>query len=249
MMLYPHTASGKLLFDHSLAPRQTIYGASKFYGVHVEDFFYLSPQLRDKYTVGDVIKVPISTNEIRREIPADSLAWFVPVRYKLQPGETLFGLATRRLGWLNDAPLRMLNPEVDVQRLKAGAVLNIGYLTVAGLPPREAGYLDPYSARNRGLAQLWEARTAGKRMKVENGKGAWTKKGDENKFMVLHRTAPINSIVELTDPRSRKTIYARVLGRIPEQRYHPKIIVVVSPLIVKAFNVRDKEFYVKMRHF
>jgi hypothetical protein len=67
--------------------------------------------------------------------------------------------------------------------------------------------------------------------------------------MALHRTAPINSLIEIEDPRSRKIIYARVVGRIPEQVNDRNVIVVVSPLLVKAFGVRDKHFYVRTRHF
>ncbi|NJC28471.1 LysM peptidoglycan-binding domain-containing protein [Neolewinella antarctica] len=249
MLLEVDKSSGSLLFQHQIAPRQTVYGAAKFYGLNVEDFYVIKPDLRDKYAVGDTIEVPIPASVIRWEIAADSLTWYVPVRYRLQAGETLFGLATRRLGWQSDAPLRKLNPDIDVQRLKPGTILDIGYMSVAGLPPSATTYQDAYSIRNRGLKKLWDARTAGRKMKVENGKAAWTKKGDQNKFMALHRTAPINSIIELTDPRSRRTIYARVIGRIPEQIYHPKIIVVVSPLVVKTFGVRDREFYVRTSHF
>ncbi len=249
MTVEPYRGSDQLIFQHHLAPSQTVYGAAKFYGVHVEDLFYLEPMLRTGYQVGDVVRVPISPGQLRRTLPVDSLAWFVPVRYKLQAGETLFGLATRRLGWLNDAPLRTLNPDLDAQRLSPGTTLHIGYLSVAGLPPSDDSKLDPLIARNRNLSRIWGDRTAGRKMKSENGKAAWTKRGGKNSFMVLHRTAPVNSIIELTDPRSRKTIYARVVGPIPEQTYDLDVIVVVSPLIVKAFGARDSKFYVRTRHF
>ena len=247
MMLTVHSPSGSLIFEHKLAPTQTVYGLTRFYGVHEEDLYALRPALRRGYDVGDGVLVPIPKDVIRRTLPLDSLAWFVPVRYKMQAGETLFGLATRRLNWLNDAPLRALNPELDVQKMKPGQVINIGYLTIAGLPASERANLDPYTARNRGLANLFTSRSAGKNLVKENGKAAWRRKGDN--FMVLHRTAPTNSIIELHDPRSRKTYYARVVGPVPEQVYPPDVMLVVSRLLMKAFNVRDKNFYVKTRHF
>ena len=240
MMLAVDDASSNLVFDHRLAPTQTVYGAAKFYGRNVEDLFALSPGLRKGYDPGDVMRVPIPRSSIRYELPPDSLAWFVPARYALQKGETLYGLANRRLGWLNDAPLRRLNPNIDPAQLKAGVTLNIGYLPVAGFPFSGKVYADQYQARNAGLRTLWESRTAGKTVPSEDGKAAWTKKGDQNKFMALHRTAPINSIIEITDPRSRRTLYARVIGRVPEQIYHPKIMLVVSPQLVKAFGVRGQ---------
>lgn len=248
MLVYPHATSSQLLFDHVLAPVQTVYGLSKFYAAYEEDFYVLQPGLEKGYDPGDVVTVPIPTTVIRREVPADSLAWFVPVRYRMQDGETLFGLATRRLGWLNTAPLLRLNPGLEAARMKPGAIINIGYMTVAGLPPNEDGYLDPFSAKNRGLRRMWELRTAGKEMEEESGKAAWLKKGDDQ-FLVLHRTAPRNSIIELTDPRSRKTMYARVAGPIPEQVHDLDVMVVVSKMVAQAFGVRDKKFYIKTRHF
>ena len=242
-----HQPSGSMVFDHYLAPNQSVYGLTRFYGVQEEDFYALRPGLKKGYDPGDIVRVPIGREVIRRDLPADSLAWFVPVRYTMQPGETLFGLATRRLNWLNDAPLRALNPDLDVQKMKPGAVINIGYMTIAGLPARKGANLDPLAARNRGLANLYTSRSAGKNMIQENGKAAWRKKG--NNFMVLHRTAPQNSIIEIHDPRSRKTVYARVVGPIPEQVYPPDVMLVVSHLIMKTFNVRDKNFYVRTSHF
>lgn len=250
LTVYQDPASGHMIFDHHVAPGQTLYGVTRFYGLRLEDVYHLNPRLRTGYEPGDAVRV-IIPHPALREVPApDSLAWFVPVRYRLRKGETLFGLTRRTLQLEDPARLDRLNPGLDATRLSADQLLNVGYLKLDGIPPElQAEVEDPYVRRNRGLRQLWEARTQGKKMKRQNGKAAWTSKGDANKWMVLHRTAPLNSLIEIEDPRSRKTIYARVVARIPEQVTDRDVIVVVSPLLVKAFGVRDKHFYVRTRHF
>ena len=250
MTIYADQASGHLLFDHYVAPGQTLFGISKFYGLSLDEVYHLNPKLRAKYAPGDRVRVPVPRTIIRTDLPTDSLAWFVPVNYRMGRGETLFGLYKRTLQHADDSRLRALNPGLDPARMTANQVLAVGYLKLDGISPdSQAEVEDPYVRRNRGLRELWNVRTKGKKMRSKSGKAAWTKKGDPGKWMALHRTAPINSLIEIDDPRSRKIIYARVVGRIPEQVTDPNVIVVVSPLLVKAFGVRDRHFYVRTRYF
>ncbi|WP_020569968.1 LysM peptidoglycan-binding domain-containing protein [Neolewinella persica] len=250
MEVYNDVASGHILFDHFIANGQTLFGISQFYGLSLEDVYQLNPKLRTKYAPGDKVKVPIPRRMIRPSPAQDSLAWFVPVHYRMRKGETFFGLYKRILQLPDPTSLNNLNPELDPSRLAPDQIIAIGYMKLDGIPKAMQGeIIDPYVRRNRGLRELWNLRTKDKKMHSANGKAAWLSKGDPGKWMALHRTAPINSLIEIEDPRSRKIIYARVVGRIPEQVNDPNVIVVVSPLLVRAFGVRDKHFYVRTRHF
>ncbi len=250
MTVHYDAGVGQILFDHYLAPGQTLFGTASFYGLSLDDAYQLNPGLRTKYEPGDMLRVAIPRVAIRPAPAPDSLAWFLPVYYRMGTGETYFGLHKRILQLEDDTYLQALNPNLNPTSMQPNQEVAIGYLKLDGIPKAWQGeIIDPYVRRNRGLRELWELRTAGKTMKQTNGKAAWTKKGDPGKWMALHRTAPINSLIEIEDPRSRKTIYARVVGRIPEQVNDPNVIVVVSPLLVKAFGVRDKHFYVRTRYF
>lgn len=249
VVLQTETASGHLLFDHYLAAQQTLYGAARFYGLGLEDVYKLNPSLRKGYTPGTRVTVVIPKKSISASFGADSVGWYVPVHYRMGAGETLYGLTRRTLGLPDDALLRTLNPGLDPAHLAPGQLLKIGYLRITGIDPTSQPAIeDPYVLRNFDMRTQWAIVTEGKKIQHTNGKAAWTTSGDSNKFMVLHRSAPIGSVMEIEDPRSRKTIYARVVGRIPEQVYDSRVILVVSPLLVKAFGVRDREFYVRTRY-
>jgi hypothetical protein len=242
-------ASDHLLFDHYLAPRQTLYGAAKFYGLSLEEVYRLNPGLRKGYSPGSRVTVAIPRNVLRTSYSPDSVAWFVPVRYHLAPGETLYGLTRRTLQHQDDRRLRQLNPDLDPATLHPGQELTIGYLRLDGIPQDSQRRVeDGYVIRNYALRQQWDVSTMDRTLQQTVGKATWTEGGDQNKWMVLHRNAPIGSLVEIDDPRSRKVLYARVVGRVPEQAYDSRVIMVVSPLLVKAFGVRDREFYVRTRH-
>ena len=241
--------SGHLLFDHRLAPRQTLYGAARFYGHSLDDIYRLNPELQLGYKPGARVTVTIPRTQIRSGFTPDSAAWFVPVRYRLSPGETLYGLSRRTLNQPSDSLIRRLNPGVSPQTLEPGQILTVGYLRIDGIDPNtQVEVEDRYVLQNRELRVRWDTTMKEQRLKFTNGKAAWTNRGDQSKWMVLHRTAPIGSLVEVEDPRSRKTIYATVVARIPEEVYDSRVILVVSPRLVKAFGVRDKEFYVRTRH-
>mgnify|MGYP000013767454 CR=1 FL=1 len=250
MEVYNDVSSAQILFDHFIAPGQTLFGISQFYGLSLDDVYHLNPQLRIKYEPGNKVHIAIPRQMIRAVPASDSMAWFVPVNYRMDKGETLFGLYKRTLQLPNDEQLRALNPDLEPTRMSANQVLAIGYMKLDGIPKDLQGEIeDQYVRQNRGLRELWQVKTEGKKVVSQNGKAAWTKKGDHSKWMVLHRTAPINSLIEIEDPRSRKTIYARVVARIPDQVTDRNVIVIVSPLLVKAFGVRDTHFYVRTRHF
>ena len=241
--------SGHLLFDHTLAPRQTLYGAARFYGHSLDDIYRLNPQLQLGYKPGSRVTVTIPKASLRPNFTRDSVAWFVPVRYRLSPGETLYGLSRRTLNQANDSLIRSLNPGLKPQDLEPGQVLTVGYLRIDGIDPDvQVKVEDRYVLQNHPLRLEWDSTMAQRNLKFTNGKAAWTNRGDQNKWMVLHRSAPIGSIIEVEDPRSRKTIYAKVVARIPEEVYDSRVVLVVSPRLVRAFGVRDKEFYVRTRH-
>jgi len=249
VVLRAEPTSGHLLFDHYLAPHQTLYGAASFYGMKLDDVYRLNPGLRTGYTAGTKVTVSIPKAEIRPGFTPDSIAWFVPVRYRMGKGETVYGLTRRTLGLSSDSLIRVLNPGIDPQELKPNQVIKIGYLRIDGIDPTaQVKIEDPYVIRNHAVRERWSTLMQDKPLKSSSGKAAWTSNGDRNRWMVLHRTAPIGSLIEIEEPRSRKTIYATVVGRIPVQVYDSRVILVVSPLLVQAFGVRDREFYVRTRH-
>lgn len=249
VVLYRDAPSGHLLFDHRLSPGQSLFGAARFYGLTLDEIYHLNPTLRPGYETGDAVSVVIPPSLIRSGYHPDSVAWFVPLKYRMRKGETLYGLTKRELPHLDGGVLERLNPGLDPANLRVGQVLNVGYFMITGVPEgAQAEVEDPYVVRNRGMAQLWETRSRGKKLRSANGKAAWTSKGDRNKWMVLHRTAPLGSLVEIDEPRSRKVLYARVVGRIPAAM-DSDVILVVSPLLVRAFGVRDRRFYVRTRFF
>ncbi len=87
-----------------------------------------------------------------------------------------------------------------------------------------------------------------RRMVTQNGVAQWAKSSYQtNDLYVLHPTAPVNSVVELTNPMTHRKIFAKVLSNMPAKLYSDDISVVVSPGVANLLGAIDGRFYVKLR--
>lgn len=85
-------------------------------------------------------------------------------------------------------------------------------------------------------------------MITQNGIAQWAKTVYQtNELYVLHPSAPINSVVELTNPMTHRKIYAKVLSNMPAKLYPDDISVVVSPGVANLLGAIDSRFYIKLR--
>ncbi len=242
--------SAQLIFHHRLEPGQSLYGVTKFYGLSLDDIYYLNPRLKGGYEAGDMVRIIMPSVAIRPYIPYDSIDFFSPIYWKLEKGQTIYGLAHRLLKMESDEDIYLNNPSLNAASLQPNQVLFIGWLPISGISTEMQGEVeDPYVKLNTGMRNEWERVSGGKRLSTSTGKAAWTREGDQGKFLAMHRTAPINSLIEVMDKRTGKILYCRVVARIPNQLYDQNVKVVLSPLLVKAFGVRDRFFYVQVKHY
>ena len=94
-----------------------------------------------------------------------------------------------------------------------------------------------------------KARVIKRRMVTQNGVAQWVKtENTTSDLYVLHPTAPVNSVVEITNPMTHRKIYAKVLSNMPPKLYSEDITVVVSPGVANLLGVIDSRFYVKLRY-
>ena len=77
----------------------------------------------------------------------------------------------------------------------------------------------------------------------------WPKDSKEKgSLYALHRDASIGSIISVNNPMGNRTVYAKVIGRIPEG-YERNIEVILSPEAARKLGARDPRFFVKTKYF
>ena len=66
---------------------------------------------------------------------------------------------------------------------------------------------------------------------------------DPNKMLVLHRTAPIGTVMKITNPMSNRSTFAKVVGTFTENESTKDVVVVMTHAVAEALGALDKRFY------
>ena len=83
----------------------------------------------------------------------------------------------------------------------------------------------------------------------DQGVALWIKESQINGVLyVLHPTAPLNSIIEVTNPAFNRTVYGKVIGNIPANVYPSEVKLIMTPSFAKALGAVDQRFFVKLKY-
>ncbi|GAA5220463.1 LysM peptidoglycan-binding domain-containing protein [Membranihabitans marinus] len=86
-------------------------------------------------------------------------------------------------------------------------------------------------------------------MVIEGATAYWNKnKSSKKGKFILHKTLPLDSMVEIYNPVTHASVVAKVVGNIPDNIYSPEIELVVTTEIANALGALDKKFYTKIRY-
>ncbi len=133
--------SEKLHIQYMVSPGETIYGISTKYGIPVSDLLEINPELESGLKVGQIINIPYSP-ELKATLPEEN-----SILHKVQPGETLYGIAKKYNTSVNEL-MRLNN-----MQLRAGQDLVVGtknkpqdYANTPSLPP----HIEPKEIKKEG---------------------------------------------------------------------------------------------------
>lgn len=238
------SCSGSGFFIRTIVePGLTLYKLSRQYGIAVDAFLEANPSLPGgSLRLGEEIIIPIQKNQISQQKISEQA---VPVYYEVQPQENMFRIARVYLG-VKEEILMLLNHKENTN-LSIGERLLLGYFSTESAEDTEPAE-EPTAYAGSTMKEKFEYRAAKKVFKDQTGVGLWFKDTDPGSGMfVLHETAPINSVVAVTNPMFKKTVYAKVIGNIPPKTYPKEVIVVVSPEVAKSLGVLDARFFAKIK--
>lgn len=190
------------------------------------------------------------SNPINSEIPKKASIEPVPagsvpmvagafISHQVQMGETLFAIAGKYGVKVSD--LITLNA-LTSNNLRAGQLLKIerGPAEISKVPvigtPRVVSNVEEMQVNN--LAES----TGGYKNILETGQAERIEgTGGHKKYLVLHRNAPVGSIMRIKNEENDVTIFARVVGILPETGDNSKLVIKLSQAAfdqLKAVNTR-----------
>ncbi|WP_432711970.1 LysM peptidoglycan-binding domain-containing protein [Pedobacter sp.] len=71
---------------------------------------------------------------------------------------------------------------------------------------------------------------------------------DPNKMLVLHRTAPIGTVMKITNPMSNRSTFAKVVGKFTENESTKDVVLVMTKAVADALGALDKRFFCNLSY-
>ena len=209
---------------------------------------------------------------------APAPAAIVPAHYTVAKGETLFGIARKfqlspeDLIKLNKLPA---GGAVRVGQQLLLAASEAGTTTPTPKPARPAelesipaastsktpaasvpdkpAQIATVTPAEKGEEKEKEDRTPSRASEVlarvvETGLGATIEKSVTDKYLALHKTAPVGTIMQVKNAMNGQSVYVRVIGKLPDTGENNNILVRLSPRAVQKLGTADSRFRVETNY-
>jgi LysM repeat protein len=183
-----------------------------------------------------------------------------PIQYKVSAGETLYAISKRFNTTVDD--ITKLN-NLTSTNLAPGQVLLVHSGTQSAPPPpppvmnkdtqvakRDSTTVVQVNQDSLNSERHLNANRYGLFEKNEKGVATWMDDPglDPNKKLVLHRTAPIGTVIKLTNPMTNRTTFAKVVGRFTDNESTKDVIIVMTKSVADALGALDKRFHVDISY-
>ncbi len=240
----------RLYIQHHMAPGQTLFGLSRFYGLELDELLYYNPAFKTTGPqIGDTLSIPIPRKSILSYWYPGYKRWKgAPLMYTVRKGETLFQISRRHFNLPLDSLVEYNKlKDTDVQ---PGTRLFVGWLSTKGVADSVRTFFghplweESYRLRTRYL----RLRKVANELEEQGFASRIYSDMSVEDLVVLHDRAEINEILALKNPLNNRIVFARVIGRIPPGTYPPGTVLVASEPVVKLLAVKDQRFFVRVKY-
>lgn len=260
---------GKSFVLYKVAPKQTLFSIVKRYGSSVAEFKAANPGVSESVQVGQTIKIPykgyvVATAPVNKSVPSPAPAPATPetvkmVSHVVESGQGLYSVATKYKVTMAD--LRKWN-NLTSDQLAAGQVLIVdareyerakkagdlpGRGEVVKVEDTNLGG-NPVNTKPTTEPDVSEAKTSSETSKTSSGYKKTIETGlaelidvedKSGKYLALHRSAPIGTLVNVKNSSNGQSIWVKVVGKLPDIG-SDKVIIKLSPRAFEKLNPSDK---------
>lgn len=241
---------------HKVEAKESYYSIARKY--HVNPQTVIQFNSNRSLQIGTIIRVPTERpfkESGTSKAQASGGAKVAVIDYKVGPREYL-GLIARKFNTTIE-DLKTLN-NLTSNNLSIGQIIKVPYGTAPQeelAPPPPAPVDTPIVNSGNQPTQIDSSRNASDRLKLpparyglrevnERGPAIWI--ADENldgtKMLALHQTAPIGTVVKITNPMTGKSTFAKVVGKFTQNESNKDVIIVVTKAAADLIGVMDKRF-------
>lgn len=261
---------GKKVILHKLEPKDNYYSISRRY--NIKPGVIIQYNSNASLRVGQIIKVPTEQPFVSTTVQTNNTAAVTTdnnntaaTEYKVSAGETLYAISRRfnikveDIISQNDLKSNNLTPgQILKIKLVAATVAPVAptqvvqRTTVTPLPQRDSTVVAQADSSAVTAERRLPANRYGLTERNERGVATFMDDAglglDPNKKLVLHRTAPIGTVLKIINPMTNRTTFAKVVGSFTENAATKDVIIVLTKSAADALGALDKRFQVNISY-
>lgn len=262
--------NGVRLIRHQVAPKENIYSVGRKYGVSVSKISQANPGLKT-LIIGQVIYIPApaAAKAVAAAAKPTGPALFDEEGnrvHKVDSRQTLFSIA--RMYGISTSDLKKWNklPDDNVynnQTLIVKPATSAVIAQVKPVKPESTAIIaatpmviarpevvrpDNTVVRRDDTVKTVAPRETFSRV-TESGLAELISEGIlSNKYLALHKTAPIGSFLTVRNQMNNQTVSVRVIGKLPDIGANEKVVVKVSKRAFQRLGAIDNRFLVEVQY-
>ncbi|MGB3619471.1 MAG: LysM peptidoglycan-binding domain-containing protein [Catalinimonas sp.] len=256
---------------HRVAAGQTLFAISRQYNVTVEELRRWNGLADNELAAGQTLVVSAPAADRPLDLtpaappPATDPTKAAPKYHRVRAGETLYAVAGEY--GVEVADLRRWNG-LQNNEIAAGQTLAVSAVASRATPtPPPAVTPPPRAAELRTATSTTTAPSAADKPAYEGqvtrrtvnvtGHDKVIEMGlaevidnipETSKYLALHRTAPVGTILQIKNERNGRTVFVRVIGRLPDTGNTDKVVVRISQKAFDRLEARDRRFLVEVSY-
>jgi LysM repeat protein len=264
---------GKKYIIHRVEKGEGLYGIARIYGTTAAVIQQVNNLSSTILELGQLLKVPAKnqkvsvTNNTNKTEKADKpktepivqnpkLKLEQYATHVVKKGETLYKIATKynisvtELKDINHLTSNTLSYNQKLKVPKQGRIIENPDIIE---PSEEDEKVDKVEV-TKGTADAKVSTRDNKYLNStdfnETGIAGWINDKNINgkKSIALHKTAPIGTIIRVTNLMNNKSVYVKVIGTLPETGDNENTIIVLSKAAVNMLGVIDQKFRVSLNY-
>ena len=239
----PTISGGSPTADATKTPAATTEPQSKAAAKQADKKPAPAPKVEANKPQPESIRTSTSSNtSVANTTPIAPGEW---ISHTVAQGETLFSLSTKYNSSVED--LIKWNA-LTSNNLRSGQQIKVGRapegpstVPVIGSPKVAA------SSAEMAVEPTPENTSGGFKNITETGQAELIEgTGGHKKYLVLHRTAPVGSIMRVKNEENDMTIFARVVGKLPETGDNSKLVIKLSQAAFDQLKAVNQRFPVEV---
>ncbi|HNQ12105.1 MAG TPA: LysM peptidoglycan-binding domain-containing protein [Bacteroidia bacterium] len=252
---------------HKVTPKQTWFELSRIYELSLEELMEANPGVIE-LKINQIVQIPsrksslaVDPNPVLKSTTEIVVSNDQKNKFHIVlAGESLYGISKRYNQSITD--LKMWNA-LESDQISVGQSLVVGYIhnssktiditeTASKVEQKETMSKEVLDSKEPEYTRSIEKPDDHKSVyKVnESGVAAWIEETEvnPNKYYALHKTAPLGSIVKVTNRMNQRSVYVKVIGMLPDTGDNHGLLIKVSKAAASKMGVLDPRFQVDLSY-